>query len=87
MTENDPRGWLAIIYADSAYVGGAVRRTERLHWTYADARQELDKRMIELKLGPVAWDELADHTHLGRVPHHVVIITSILLPTGFIPAV
>jgi hypothetical protein len=37
------RGWTAMIYvADSRDVAGAVRRSQRLHWTLQDAQAEAE---------------------------------------------
>ena len=37
------RGWTAMIYvADSRDVAGAVRRSQRLHWTLKDGQAEAE---------------------------------------------
>jgi hypothetical protein len=77
----EPRVWCAMIYvADSRDVVGAVRRSKRLHWKQADARQEVESWVTEMGLAPVRWEVVDDDTLVGRVRGHFIVVSSLLLP-------
>ena len=76
------RGWTAMIYvADSRDVAGAVRRSQRLHWTLQDAQAEAESWASELG-HEIAWQSVDDLTLIGRIRGHFVVVASILLPKG-----
>jgi hypothetical protein len=76
------RGWTAMIYvADSRDVAGAVRRSQRLHWTLQDGQTEAESWASELG-HEIAWHIVDDSTLIGRMPGHFVVVASILLPKG-----
>ena len=69
-----------IYVADSRDVAGAVRRSKRLHWRRADARQEVERWVTEMALDPVQWEIVDDETLVGRIPGHFAVVSSLLLP-------
>lgn len=76
------RGWTAMIYvADSRDVAGAVRRSQRLHWTLKDGQAEAESWASELG-HEIVWQSVDDLTLIGRMPGHFVVVASILLPKG-----
>ena len=85
MPQRKQRVWFAVLLVDSQFAQGAFRRSERAHWSALDAREELNGWVDALKLGPVVWDELSDHTYVGRVPGYFAIIASLLMPKGLAP--
>ena len=77
----EPHAWCAMIYvADSRDVAGAVRRSKRLHWKQADARREVERWVIEMRLDPVRWETADDETVVGRIPGYFAVMSSFLLP-------
>jgi hypothetical protein len=77
----ESRVWCAMIYvADSRDVVGAVRRSQRLHWTQDGARQEVESWVTEMGLAPVRWEVADDDTLVGRVRGHFIVVASLLLP-------
>jgi hypothetical protein len=77
----EERGWAAIIYpCAGAQVIGAIRGSKRLHWTQSAARDEAEKWMAEMKVGPIRWELVDDQVLIGRNGAHVVVLRSILLP-------
>ena len=76
------RGWTDMIYvADSRDVAGAVRRSQRLHWTLQDAQAEAESWASELG-HEIVWESVDNLTLIGRMPGHFVVVASILLPKG-----
>jgi hypothetical protein len=68
--------------------GAIVRRSERLHWTSAEAKEEVLEWMRELpQTSPadrIDWQS-AEDVAVGRFandPNHVAVIRSMLLPLG-----
>jgi hypothetical protein len=59
-----------IYVADSRDVVGAVRRSKRLHWKQAGARQEVESWVTEMGLAPVRWEVVDDDTLVGRLRGH-----------------
>jgi hypothetical protein len=70
-----------IYVADSHDVAGAVRRSQRLHWTLQDARAEAQGWAKDLGY-EIAWVSVDDMTLIGRMPGHFAVVASILLPKG-----
>jgi hypothetical protein len=80
--EPELRGWTAMIYvADSRDVAGAVRRSQRLHWTLEDAKAEAQSWATGLGR-EIVWGRVDGLTLIGRMPGHFVVVASILLPKG-----
>ena len=80
--DGELRGWIALIYvADSRDVAGAIRRSQRLHWTLEDAQTEAERWAKELG-SQVDWQSVDDATLIGRMPGYFAVVTSILLPKG-----
>ena len=76
------RGWTAMIYvADSRDVAGAVRRSQRLHWTPKDGQAEAESWASELG-HEIVWQSVDDLTLIGRMRGHFIVVASILLPKG-----
>ena len=66
--------------------GAIVRRSERLHWSSEEAKEEVLRWMRELSqtipAGGIEWQSAEDVT-VGRFandPNHVAVIRSMLLP-------
>ena len=67
------RGWTAMIYvADSRDVAGAVRRSQRLHWTPKDGQAEAESWASELG-HEIVWQSVDDLTLIGRMPGHFIV--------------
>jgi hypothetical protein len=81
--EGDRRVWAALVFASGvADVIGAVRGSQRLHWTQRAAREEAEKWAAEMNLGPLVWESPDDEVTLGRAQGHVVVVRGVLLPLG-----
>lgn len=79
----DQVGWFAVIYASGSHdIVGSVRRSKRLHWTMAEARQEMEDWIVELGLGKIYWDLIADDVIIARLTGHIAVISNIYLPAG-----
>jgi hypothetical protein len=79
----DRRGWVAIVLVSGvADVVGAVRGSERLHWTQQAARGEAERWATEMGLGQLIWESLDEEMAIGRAPGHVALVRSFLLPLG-----
>ena len=68
--------------------GAIVRRSERLHWSSEEAKEEVLEWVRELSqtipAGGIEWQSAEDVT-IGRFandPNHVAVIRSMLLPLG-----
>ena len=61
---------------------GAVRGSDRLHWTMAAARAEAPAWIDEIKIAPIIWSEVDDRIVIGRSDAYYVVLRSILLPEG-----
>ena len=83
-----PGGWKASLFSgrgDDRPVVGAVRTTQRSHWTKEAARAEAQWR-AEMKTEPITtWDTIDDKWEIGRNQTHYVIVRRILLPLGARP--
>jgi hypothetical protein len=83
--------WGAVLFRTTnpeVVAGAIVRRSERLHWTNEEAKEEVLKWMQELpQIGPAAaveWQS-AEEFIIGRFskdPNHVAVIRAMLLPSG-----
>jgi hypothetical protein len=77
------RVWAALLYPSGvADVFGALRGSQRLHWTSQRARAEAEEWIEEMRIGPVTWKSIDNQVIIGRSRTHVVVIRSILLPRG-----
>jgi hypothetical protein len=77
--------WVQVVQAGGAAIReafGAVRISDRLHWTQAEARAEAEKFCAELGDGEIHWEAIADDCVIGRFRHYAVMLRSILLPRG-----
>jgi hypothetical protein len=91
---SEDRGWAAFLFARGPGTivhpaFGAVRGTQRLHWTPETAREEAEGWAREMRLGPLEWNTI-DHTGaIAWVDHdtpRAFVVRSILLPLGEPPA-
>ena len=83
--------WGAVLFRTTnpeVVEGAIVRRSERLHWTSQEAKEEVQRWMRELPLinptGGIEWKS-AEDVAIGRFandPNHVAVIRSMLLPLG-----
>ena len=84
-----PGGWKATLFSglgDNRPIVGALRTTQRLHWTKEAARAEAAQWLAEMRLDPITtWDEVDDRWTIGRNQTHYVIVRRILLPEGPAP--
>ena len=84
-----PGGWKATLFSglgDNRPIVGALRTTQRLHWTKEAARAEAAQWLAEMRLVPITtWDEVDDRWTIGRNQTHYVIVRRILLPEGPAP--
>jgi hypothetical protein len=88
--------WGAVLFRTTnpeVVAGAIVRRSERLHWTNEEAKEEVMKWMRELpRTSPVsgiAWD-IAEDVIIGRFssnPNHVAVIRAMRLPLGKPPSI
>jgi hypothetical protein len=78
-----PRGWAALVLVDNGngHLIGARYRSPRLHWDSLAARQE-----AESWVGKLAWETVDYDTLIARQPGRHVVVASILLPEGAVPA-
>jgi len=84
--QEDRRAWAAIIFPTGvAEIFGALRGSARLHWMRADAQQEAERWISDMKAGPLRWETIDDQIAIGRCDAHVVVVRSILLPRGDFP--
>jgi hypothetical protein len=83
-------GWKATLFSgrgDDRPIVGALRTTQRLHWTQEQARAEARRWLSDMRLEPItSWDAVDDRWTIGRSQTHYVIVRSILLPLGEPPA-
>ena len=89
----DRRVWAAMIWpAGIADVFGALRFSPRLHWTQQAARREAERWVAERQAErahparQIRWEALDDHSAIGRLDDHVVLLSSILLPEAEAPS-
>jgi poly(3-hydroxyalkanoate) synthetase len=84
-----PGGWKASLFSgrgDDRPVVGAVRTTQRSHWTKEAARAEAQQWLAEMKTEPITtWDTIDDKWEIGRNQTHYVIVRRILVPLGARP--
>ena len=83
--------WGAVLFRTTnpeVVEGAIVKRSDRLHWTSAAAKEEVLGWMRELvrtnRTGEIEWQSAEDVT-IGRFandPNHVAVIRSMLLPLG-----
>ena len=59
---------------------GAVRISDRLHWTQTEARAEGERFAAELGGGEIHWELVDDACAIGRFKAHAILVRSILLP-------
>jgi hypothetical protein len=90
----DPRGkqpdqstrrawWVQVVQAGGPAIRdvfGAVRISQRLHWTRAEARAEGERFVAELGGGEIRWEIIDDTCAIGRFRGHAIMVRSILLP-------
>jgi hypothetical protein len=83
--------WGAVLFRTTnpeVVAGAIVRRSERLHWTNEEAKEEVLKWIHELPqtspVSGIAWQTAEDFI-IGRFPsdpNHVAVIRAMLLPFG-----
>lgn len=83
--------WGAVLFRTTnpeVVAGAIVRRSERLHWTNDEAKEEVLKWMRELPqsdpAASIEWQS-AEEFSIGRFsgdPDHVAVIRAMLLPLG-----
>jgi hypothetical protein len=77
--------WVQVVQAGGPAIRdvfGAVRISQRLHWTQRDARAEGEKFAMELGGGEIRWEMIDDACSIGRFRGHAIMVRSILLPLG-----
>jgi hypothetical protein len=75
--------WVQVVQAGGPAIRevfGAVRISERLHWTQAEARAEGERFAAELGVGEIRWEIIDDTCAIGRFSGHAIMLRSILLP-------
>jgi hypothetical protein len=81
--------WVQVVQAGGAAIReafGAVRISERLHWTQREARAEGERFVAELGGGEIRWEVVDDGCTIGRFRNHAIMVRSIALPLGEPPA-
>ena len=81
--------WGQVVQAGGAAIReafGAVRISERLHWTEREARAEGERFVAELGGGEIRWEVVDDACTIGRFRNHAIMVRSIALPLGEPPA-
>jgi hypothetical protein len=83
----DRRAWGAMIWPlGVADAFGAVRISQRLHWTQRAACAEAEAWVREMGAGPIEWRVLDEQVVMATLDHgtghHLVVVRSVLLPKG-----
>lgn len=81
--------WVQVVQAGGdaiREVFGAVRISDRLHWTEQEARSEGEKFAAQLGGGEILWETVDEACIIGRFRAHAIMVRSILLPFGEPPA-
>jgi hypothetical protein len=82
------RAWATFILPiASPHIFGAACRSERLHWTFAEAVKEAEHFAASLgrneKIEWVVRDEQDEDIYaFGRIPGYGIVVASMLLPLG-----
>ena len=86
-TKQDPVGWAAFLFptGDGPTVG-AVRGSQRLHWTQEGAKRQAEEWASEMQMGPLSWNDIDDKAAIAWVDNNnhgkyrAFVVRSILLP-------
>jgi len=88
-TKQDRVGWAAFLFptGDGPTVG-AVRGSQRLHWTQEGAKRQAEVWASEMQMGPLSWNDIDDKAAIAWVDNNnqgkyrACVVRSILLPLG-----
>jgi len=81
--------WVQVVQAGGAAIReafGAVRISERLHWTQREAQAEGERFVAELGGGEIRWEIIDEACAIGRFKNYAIMVRSIGLPLGEPPA-
>ena len=81
--------WVQVVQAGGAAIReafGAVRISERLHWTQQEACAEGERFVAELGGGKICWEIVDDACVIGRFRNYAIMVRSIELPLSEPPA-
>jgi hypothetical protein len=59
-----------------------VRRSPRLYWTMEEARLELSRWIVQLRLTEVSWDIVTNDVIICRTARYLGIVSGVHLPCG-----
>jgi hypothetical protein len=88
-TRRDLVGWAAFLFpTGEGPTVGAVRGSQRLHWTQEGAKRQAEAWAREMHMGPLSWNYIDDKAAIAWVDNHnhgkyrAFVVRSILLPPG-----
>ena len=89
MNARQPAWWVQVVQAGGPAIRdafGAVRISERLHWTAKEARAEGEQFAAELQASEIRWEIVDNGLFIGRFSNpsinYAIMVRSILLPLG-----